>query len=60
MLTTKEKIERMKLELWVLESELAGYLRGEWRHEYYMTIGYNKVYTGRKIYKENSPDSSIG
>ena len=50
MYTTQEKIERMKLELFLLRSELESYLRGDWRPEYYWTIGYNKIYTGRKIY----------
>lgn len=56
MYTTAEKIERMKLELLLLRWELESYLRGEWRPEYYWTIGYNKVFTGRKIYILVNPD----
>lgn len=54
-LTTKDKIEYIKLDLMLLKSELESYLRGEWRYEYYMTVAYNKVYTGRKIFV--NPDS---
>ena len=35
----------------LLREELRGYLEGEWKPVYYFTIGYNKVYTGNKIYK---------
>jgi hypothetical protein len=57
-LTTQEKITRMNLNLFLLRSELESYLRGEWHHEYYWTIGYNKVYTGRKIYHEDSSNKN--
>jgi len=50
--TTADEIERMKLELLVLQAELEAYLAGDWRYEYHMTIGYNKKYTGRKIYRD--------
>jgi hypothetical protein len=53
-LTTKDKIKYITLDLMLLKSELESYLRGEWRYEYYMTVGYNKVYTGRKIYNEDT------
>ena len=52
VLTTPEKVDRLKMQLKILEAELDEFLRGEWSHEYYMTIGYNKVFTGKKIYKE--------
>jgi hypothetical protein len=51
MKTSAEQIQYMKLELILLQAELASYLDGDWVHEYYMTIGYNKVFTGRKLYK---------
>ena len=50
-LTTDEELEQMKMQLLLLQLELDSYMRGDWRYEYYMTIGYNKVYTGKKIYK---------
>ena len=49
ILTTKDKIEHLTLDLLLLRAELEAYIRGEWRHEYYWTIGYNKIFTGRKI-----------
>lgn len=52
MKTTTEQIQYMKLELMLLKVDIASYLNGDWYYEYYMTIGYNKVYTGRKIYHE--------
>ena len=55
ILTTKDKIEYAALNLILLKSELESYMRGEWRHEYYWTIGYRKIYTGRKIFL--NPDS---
>ena len=55
ILTTKDKIEHATLNLILLKSELESYMRGEWRHEYYWTIGYNKIFTGRKIFL--NPDS---
>lgn len=51
MKTTTQQIEQMKLELILLQADLEAYLNGDWRYEYYMTIGYNKVFTGRKVYK---------
>lgn len=54
MKTTTQQIEQMKLELILLQADLAAYLNGDWRYEYYMTIGYNKVFTGRKIYLTNT------
>lgn len=51
MKTSQQKIDEMKLELLLMQSDLASYLNGDWRYEYFMTIGYNKVFTGRKIYK---------
>lgn len=50
-LTTQEEIEYLKIYLLLLREEVRGYLDGEWVPEYYMTIGYNKVFTGRKIYR---------
>jgi hypothetical protein len=49
-LTTEEELQHMKLQLMLLQVELDSYARGDWRYEYYMTIGYNKKFTGRKIY----------
>jgi hypothetical protein len=49
-LSTDERLEQLKLELLLLQLELDSYKHGDWRYEYYMTIGYNKVFTGRKIY----------
>jgi hypothetical protein len=48
--TSEQQIESMKIDLLIMQAELASYLHGDWRYEYYMTIGYNKKYTGRKIY----------
>jgi hypothetical protein len=53
MKTSAEQIEYMKLELILLQADLTGYLNGDWKYEYYMTIGYNKVFTGKKIYLTN-------
>jgi hypothetical protein len=51
--TSEQEIEWMKLELFLIRAELESYLAGDWQYEYHMTIGYNKKYTGRKIY--NTP-----
>jgi len=48
--TSEQEIEHIKLQLLLLQLELDSYRHGDWRYEYYMTIGYNKVFTGRKIY----------
>jgi hypothetical protein len=48
--TTDQTVDRLKLELILLKSELQGYIDGIWIPEYYLTIGYNRVYTGRKKY----------
>lgn len=50
VVTTEERIDEIKLHLLILKTEIQGYLDGEWSPEYYMTIGYNKFYTGRKRY----------
>lgn len=49
-LTGQETIEELKLGLLMLKGELQTYLDGVWVPEYYLTIGYNRVYTGRKKY----------
>jgi hypothetical protein len=49
-LTSSEEIEWLKVEMLMLKAELDGYLLGHWTPEYHLTIGYNRVYTGRKRY----------
>lgn len=49
--TSDQEIEEMQLSLFLLKAELEGYIRGDWRPEYHMTIGYNKKFTGRKIFR---------
>jgi len=49
--TSDQEIEEMRLSLILLKAELDGYIRGDWWHEYHMTIGYNKKFTGRKIFR---------
>lgn len=53
MLTTEEQIQKLKLQLIILKSEIDLYLKGEWVPEYHLTIAYNRVYTGRKVYRYN-------
>lgn len=53
--TSEQEIERMKIDLLLLQADLESYLNNEWRYEYHMTIGYNKKYTGRRIF--TCPDS---
>ena len=48
--TSDEEIEEMRLSLILLKAELDGFIQGDWHHEYHMTIGYNKKFTGRKIF----------
>ena len=48
--TTAETIVHLHRELELLRSDLELYMQGYWRHEYYMTIGYNKIYTGNRIW----------
>lgn len=54
MLTRQEQLDRMKLELALLGGELRGFLNGDWSPEFYFTIGYNKVFTGRKRWAYSS------
>ena len=49
-LTSQDTIEELRVKLLILQCEIQSYLDGVWVPEYHLTIGYNRVYTGRKKY----------
>jgi hypothetical protein len=48
--TSRQTLDEAAVHLELLKYDLESFLRGEWRYEYFYTIAYNKVYTGKKVY----------